>query len=142
MNRIVKRDGSIVTFDSKKIEQAILKAAKVTKEFTEAEVSKVTNKVILMAQEIANKKESNLKAPTVEEVQDAVEIALYSFGYTATAKAYILYREQRARIRDFAAGLNNEMVDDYLEQLDWQVNENSNMSYSIQGLNNFIIRRF
>ena len=95
MNRIVKRDGSIVTFDSKKIEQAILKAAKVTKEFTEAEVSKVTNKVILMAQEIANKKESNLKAPTVEEVQDAVEIALYSFGYTQTAKAYILYREQR-----------------------------------------------
>ena len=82
MNRIVKRDGSIVTFDSKKIEQAILKAAKVTKEFTEAEVSKVTNKVILMAQEIASKKESNLKAPTVEEVQDAVEIALYSFGYT------------------------------------------------------------
>ena len=138
MNRIVKRDGSIVTFDSQKIEQAILKAAKVTKEFTEAEVSKVTNKVILMAQEIANKKESNLKAPTVEEVQDAVEIALYSFGYTQTAKAYILYREQRARIRDFAAGLNNEMVDDYLEQLDWQVNENSNMSYSIQGLNNYI----
>ena len=138
MNRIVKRDGSIVTFDSKKIEQAILKAAKVTKEFTEAEVSKVTNKVILMAQEIANKKESNLKAPTVEEVQDAVEIALYSFGYTQTAKAYILYREQRTRIRDFAAGLNNDMVDDYLQQLDWQVNENSNMSYSIQGLNNYI----
>ena len=138
MNRIVKRDGSIVTFDSKKIEQAILKAAKVTKEFTEAEVSKVTNKVILMAQEIASKKESNLKAPTVEEVQDAVEIALYSFGYTQTAKAYILYREQRTRIRDFAAGLNNDMVDDYLQQLDWQVNENSNMSYSIQGLNNYI----
>ena len=138
MNRIVKRDGSIVTFDSKKIEQAILKAAKVTKEFTEAEVSKVTNKVILMAQEIASKKESNLKAPTVEEVQDAVEIALYSFGYTQTAKAYILYREQRSRISDFAAGLNNDMVDDYLQQLDWQVNENSNMSYSIQGLNNYI----
>ena len=138
MNRIVKRDGSIVTFDANKIEQAILKAAKVTKEFTEAEASKITNKVILMAQEIANKKESNLKAATVEEIQDAVEIALYSFGYTATAKAYILYREQRSRIRDFAAGLNNDMVDDYLEQLDWQVNENSNMSYSIQGLNNYI----
>ena len=138
MNKIVKRDGAIVTFDASKIETAILKAAKVTKEFDEKEAAKVTNKVILMAQEIANKKESNLKAPTVEEVQDAVEIALYSFGYTQTAKAYILYREQRARIRDFAAGLNNEMVDDYLEQLDWQVNENSNMSYSIQGLNNYI----
>ena len=129
MNKIVKRDGAIVTFDASKIETAILKAAKVTKEFDEKEAAKVTNKVILMAQEIANKKESNLKAPTVEEVQDAVEIALYSFGYTQTAKAYILYREQRSRIRDFAAGLNNEMVDDYLEQLDWQVNENSNMSY-------------
>ena len=138
MNRIVKRDGSIVTFDANKIEQAIIKAAKVTKEFSESEAAKVTKKVILMAQEIANKKESNLKAATVEEVQDAVEIALYSFGYTQTAKAYILYREQRTRIRDFAAGLNNDMVDDYLQQLDWQVNENSNMSYSIQGLNNYI----
>ena len=138
MNKIVKRDGSIVTFDASKIEAAIVKASKVTKEFDEKEATKVTNKVILMAQEIANKKESNLKAPTVEEVQDAVEIALYSFGYTQTAKAYILYREQRTRIRDFAAGLNNDMVDDYLEQLDWQVNENSNMSYSIQGLNNYI----
>ena len=138
MNKIVKRDGAIVTFDASKIEAAIIKASKVTKEFDEKEAAKVTNKVILMAQEIANKKESNLKAPTVEEVQDAVEIALYSFGYTQTAKAYILYREQRTRIRDFAAGLNNDMVDDYLEQLDWQVNENSNMSYSIQGLNNYI----
>lgn len=138
MNRIVKRDGSIVTFDANKIEQAIIKASKVTKEFSEAEAAKITKKVVLMAQEIANKKESNLKAATVEEVQDAVEIALYSFGYTATAKAYILYREQRSRIRDFAAGLNNDMVDDYLQQLDWQVNENSNMSYSIQGLNNYI----
>ena len=90
MNRIVKRDGSIVTFDANKIEQAILKAAKVTKEFTESEASKITNKVILMAQEIANKKESNLKAATVEEVQDAVEIALYSFGYTQTADLTIV----------------------------------------------------
>ena len=98
MDKIVKRDGAIVSFDPAKIETAILKAAKVTKEFGEQEAAQVTRKVILMAQEIANKKESNLKAPTVEEVQDAVEVALYSFGYTATAKAYILYREQRKRI--------------------------------------------
>lgn len=138
MNKIIKRDGAIVTFDASKIEKAILKAAKATKEFGEEEAAKITKKVILMAQEVANKKESNLKAPTVEEVQDAVEVALYSFGFTATAKAYILYREQRSRIRDFAAGLNIDMVDEYLQQLDWQVNENSNMSYSIQGLNNYI----
>ncbi len=138
MDKIVKRDGAIVAFNEKKIETAILKAAKVTKEFGEKEAAKITNKVVLMAQEIADKKESNLKAPTVEEVQDAVELALYSFGFTQTAKTYILYREQRKRIRDFAAGLNNDMVDDYLKQLDWQVNENSNMSYSIQGLNNYI----
>ena len=138
MEKIVKRDGAIVAFDATKIENAILKAAKVTKEFDESAAKKVTQKVVMMAQEVANRKESNLKAPTVEEVQDAVELALYSFGYTATAKAYILYREQRTRIRDFAAGLNIDMVDDYLKQLDWQVNENSNMSYSIQGLNNYI----
>lgn len=138
MNRIVKRDGSVVKFDANKIEQAIEKAANVTKEFSSAEAKKVTNKVIMMVQEVAEKKENGIKAPTVEEIQDAVEIALYSFGYTATAKAYILYREQRARIREFAMGLNVDMVDDYLQQLDWHVNENSNMAYSIQGLNNYI----
>ncbi len=138
MNRIVKRDGSVVKFDANKIEQAIEKAANVTKEFSSAEAKKVTNKVIMMVQEVADKKENGIKAPTIEEIQDAVEIALYSFGYTATAKAYILYREQRARIREFAMGLNVDMVDDYLQQLDWHVNENSNMAYSIQGLNNYI----
>ena len=138
MDKIVKRDGTIVPFDEGKIKTAILKAANVTKEFTEREAEKVTKKVVMMAQEIADKKESNLKAPTVEEVQDAVELALYSYGFTQTAKAYILYREQRKRIREFAEGLNIDMVDDYLKQLDWQVNENSNMSYSIQGLNNYI----
>ncbi|MCD7879818.1 MAG: ribonucleoside triphosphate reductase [Candidatus Gastranaerophilales bacterium] len=138
MDRIVKRDGSIVSFDALKIETAIIKAVRVTKEFEEKEAKKITNKVVLMAQDIAKKKQSNLKAPTVEEIQDAVESALYSFGYTATAKAYILYREQRTRIRNFASGLNADLVDDYLEQLDWQVNENSNMAYSIQGLNNYI----
>lgn len=138
MNRIVKRDGSVVKFDANKIEQAIEKAANVTKEFSSAEAKKVTNKVIMMVQEVAEKKENGIKAPTIEEIQDAVEIALYSFGYTATAKAYILYREQRARIREFAMGLNVDMVDDYLQQLDWHVNENSNMAYSIQGLNNYI----
>ena len=138
MDKIVKRDGAIVPFDASKIETAVLKAAAVTKEFGKEEAAKITNKVVLMAQEIADKKQSNLKAPTVEEIQDAVELALYSYGYTQTAKTYILYREQRKRIRDFAAGLNIDMVDDYLSQLDWQVNENSNMSYSIQGLNNYI----
>ena len=78
MNKIVKRDGAIAVFDASKIDHAILKAAKVTKEFDEKTAKKITNKVVLMAQEIAEKKESNLKAPTVEEVQDAVEIALYS----------------------------------------------------------------
>lgn len=138
MDKIIKRDGAVVPFDAEKIKNAILKAATVTKEFGEEEAKKVTKKVVKMAQEIADKKESNLKAATVEEVQDAVELALYSYGYTQTAKTYILYREQRKRIRDFASGLNIDMVDDYLSQLDWQVNENSNMSYSIQGLNNYI----
>ncbi len=138
MNKIVKRDGNIVAFDAEKIKTAILKAVSVTKEFDEKEAEKVTRKVVKMAEEIADKKESNLKAPTVEEVQDAVELSLYSYGFTQTAKTYILYREQRKRIRDFASGLNIDMVDDYLSQLDWQVNENSNMSYSIQGLNNYI----
>ena len=109
MNKIVKRDGAIVDFDASKIENAILKAAKVTKEFDETEAAKITKKVILMAEEIANKKESNLKAPTVEEVQDAVEISLFSFGYPATAKAY--YEKM------LALNPENQALRDYISKM-------------------------
>lgn len=60
------------------------------------------------------------------------------FIFHKTAKAYILYREQHAQIRAIAIKASVDLVENYIQNLDWKINENSNMSYSIQGLNNFI----
>jgi len=76
--------------------------------------------------------------PEVEEVQDIVERVLLDSVFYQTAKAYIIYRAQHAQIRQMATRANVELVDHYIQKLDWKVNENSNMSYSLQGLNNYI----
>ena len=138
VKNVVKRDGKIVEFNSEKITNAIEKAAKVTKEFDKSTAQSLTEKVIKLTQELINRKSDNLKAASIEEIQDVVEHILISSDYKETAKSYMLYREQQSKVRDFTQNVNIDMVDDYLKQLDWQVNENSNMSYSIQGLNNYI----
>lgn len=138
MEKVVKRDGKIVEFNSEKITNAIEKAAQVTKEFDKGTAKNLTAKVIELTQDLVNKKRENLKAASIEEIQDIVEYILLSSDYKKTAKSYMLYREQQAKLRDFTQNANIDMVDDYLKQLDWEVNENSNMSYSIQGLNNYI----
>lgn len=78
--------------------------------------------------------------PTVEEMQDIVEDYLIRENYLDTVKAYIIYREQHRLIRENHDVLKKsiDLVDDYLSEADWQVKENSNMSYSLQGLNNYI----
>lgn len=138
MEKVVKRDGKIVEFNSEKITNAIEKAAQVTKEFDKGTAKNLTEKVIELTQDLVNKKRENLKAASIEEIQDIVEYILLSSDYKKTAKSYMLYREQQSKLRDFTQNANIDMVDDYLKQLDWEVNENSNMSYSIQGLNNYI----
>lgn len=138
MDKVVKRDGQIVEFNSEKITEAIAKAALVTKEFDKNTAKNLTEKVIELTQNLVNKKSDNLKAASIEEIQDIVEYILLSSDYKKTAKSYMLYREQQSKLREFTQHANLGMVDDYLKQLDWEVNENSNMSYSIQGLNNYI----
>ena len=138
MEKVLKRDGVIVDFNSAKITDAIKKASEVTKEFDTQTATKLTKDVVKIVEKLVKTKESNLKAPTIEEIQDAVEQVLLSSDYKATAKSYILYRDQHNKLRDFTQNANITMVDEYLKQLDWQINENSNMSYSIQGLNNYI----
>jgi len=138
MEQVVKRDGQIVEFNSEKITDAIAKAALVTKEFDKSTAKTLTDKVIELTQNLINKKNDNLKAVSIEEIQDIVEYILLSSDYKKTAKSYMLYREQQSKLREFTQNANLGMVDDYLKQLDWEVNENSNMSYSIQGLNNYI----
>lgn len=138
VENVVKRDGKIVSFNSEKITNAIEKAAQVTKEFDKTTALSLTDKVVKLTQDLIDKKKENLKAASIEEIQDIVEYILISSDYKKTAKSYMLYREQQAKLRDFTKVADIEMVDDYLKQLDWQVNENSNMGYSIQGLNNYI----
>jgi len=130
--KIRKRDGRIVEFDAKKITNAIAKAGKATGEFNRETAKKLTLRVLNLAQQLIH------GIPTVEEIQDIVEEVLLTSPYRKTAKAYILYREQHAKIREIAAKANADLVDQYLKRLDWQVNENSNMAYSLQGLNHYI----
>jgi ribonucleoside-triphosphate reductase len=130
---IRKRDGNVVEFDSSKITAVIAKAGKATGEFGEMEAKKLTARVLDLAHEL-----SLGPQPDVEGVQDIVERVLFETAFFKPAKAYILYREQHAQIRAIAAKASVELVDNYLKILDWKISENSNMSYSLQGLNNYI----
>lgn len=138
MDKVVKRDGKIVDFNSEKITNAIEKAAQVTKEFDKNTAKSLTQKVVELTQELVERKNKNIKAASIEEIQDIVEYILLSSDYKKTAKSYVLYREQQAKLRDFTQNANINKIDDYLQKLDWEVNENSNMTYSIQGLNNYV----
>ncbi|MDD4203210.1 MAG: ribonucleoside triphosphate reductase, partial [Candidatus Omnitrophica bacterium] len=133
MEKIVKRDGHSETFDADKITKAIQKAGEATGEFGEIVARKLTLKVLNLAHHLFAK-----RMPSVEEIQDIVEEVLTTSPYKQTAKAYILYREQHSRIREITSKFNVDLVDQYLGKLDWQVNENSNMGFSLQGLNNYI----
>lgn len=131
--KIKKRDGQVKDFKAEKITAALLKAGEATGEYGEAEAKKLTVKVLAMADSVVSD-----GIPAVEQIQDIVEEVLLSSPYRKTAKAYIVYREQHARIREISANSDVEAVDQYLKQLDWRVNENSNMTFSLQGLNNYI----
>ena len=130
---IKKRDGRVVRFDSSKITSAIDKAGKATNEFGEREARKLTLKALSLARQLRPG-----GIPEVEEIQDVVERILLDSPFYQTAKAYILYREQHAQIRKIATKASCDLVEHYVDNLDWKVKENSNMCYSLQGLNNFI----
>ncbi len=130
---IKKRDKRIVQFDSSKITAAIAKAGSATEEFGEREAKKLTLRVLTLAHELRLD-----PVPEVEEIQDIVERVLLDSPFYKTAKAYILYREQHAQIRNIIAKANVDLVDTYIQKLDWKIKENSNMCYSLQGLNNYI----
>jgi Oxygen-sensitive ribonucleoside-triphosphate reductase len=130
---IVKRDGRQEEFQPQKITQAICKAGKATGEFGEEMAKTFTLRVVNIVQQIYVQ-----EIPTVEDIQDIVEDVLLSSVYRKTTKAYILYRQKHAEIREIASKFNTDLIDQYLKQNDWRVNENSNMAYSLQGLNHYI----
>jgi anaerobic ribonucleoside-triphosphate reductase len=130
---IKKRNGTVVPFRPDKITTAIARAGKATGEFDEEAAGKLALHVLNLAQQALPG-----GIPSVEQVQDVVEEVLLSSQYRRTAKAYIIYREQHARIREIVSRADVDLIDRYLERADWQVNENSNMAYSLQGLNNYV----
>jgi anaerobic ribonucleoside-triphosphate reductase len=130
---IRKRDGRIVPFDSSKITEAITKAGSATGEYGEREARKLTLRVLTLAHELRLG-----PLPDVEEIQDIVERVLLDSPFYKSAKAYILYREQHAQIRRIVTNANVDLVEHYIQKADWKIKENSNMSYSLQGLNNYI----
>ena len=130
---IKKRDGRTAKFDRKKIEKAIEKAGLETGEFDAAQAVGLTDKVLGVL-ETRNQK----RLPSVEDIQDIVEDELIDSKFKKTAKAYIIYRDQHKKLREITSNAHVDLIDKYLENLDWKVNENSNMGYSLQGLNNYV----
>ena len=132
MYRVQKRDGGYVDFDISKISAAMTKAF-------EAQDRKYHPSVInLLALQVASDFESKIKNDviSVEDIQDSVEQVLSNAGYSDVAKAYILYRKQREKVRNVNAALLNykDLVDNYLKINDWRVKENSTVTYSVGGL--------
>ena len=133
---IRKRDGRLVQFSEVKIASAIRKAVRAVQ-------GTDMDKADLIAREVVGILEVIYKdgrVPTVENVQDLVEKILIEKGHAKTAKAYILYRQQHQALRQTKEFIHQsiEAIDTYLTQEDWRVNENANMGYSLQGLNNHI----
>ena len=135
MKFVLKRDSKLEPFDQERITNAIWKAAKAVGGRDKEQAKRISNEVVALL----NKQYGDDGVPTVEEIQDLVEKCLIENGHASTAKAYILYRKQHTDMRELAALLSSsDMVDQYLEVEDWRVKENSNMSYSLQGLNNYL----
>ncbi|MFP4633536.1 MAG: ribonucleoside triphosphate reductase [Candidatus Aenigmatarchaeota archaeon] len=130
--KIKKRDGTVEKFDQNKITEAIWEAAQ-SVGGTNKDLSKK------LSDEVVEKLEEDLaenEIPTVEQVQDTVEKVLVENGHYKTGKAYILYRSQHEELRKFHELMSNvSLVENYIKENDWRVKENSNMSYSLQGLN-------
>jgi len=130
---IRKRNGDLVPFDASKITNAIARAGKASGDFDKEAARKLTIRVLNLAEQLYNGDVTG-----VEEIQDIVEEILLTSSYRKTAKSYIIYRDQHARLREIANNMEVDLVDKYLKKADWKVNENSNMDYSLQGLNNYI----
>ncbi len=136
ITKVKKRNGEIAKFDQEKIAKAIYKAITATGQGDGKESKKVSDRVV----SVMNRRFKEGEMPHVEQIQDIVEEMLILEGLVETAKAYILYREQRRRIREAKVlDESTEKIDKYLKELDWQIYENANMTFSLQGLNQYAI---
>jgi len=136
IKKIQKRTGEIVPFQRKKIEEAIYKALTSTNTGGRKLAQELSNKVV----RILNKRFKKDEIPHVEQIQDIVEEVLMLEDLIEAAKAYILYREQRRKIREAKIAVEEgvSLIDEYLRENNWEIKENSNMAFSLQGLNHYV----
>lgn len=132
MYKVIKRDGAVAEFDIAKISAAISKAFDALNKQTHPTV------IDLLALKVTSDFESKIKDGliAVEDIQDSVESVLSQAGYADVAKAYILYRKQREKVRNMKSTILDykELVDSYVKVSDWRVKENSTVTYSVGGL--------
>ena len=131
ISHVIKRDGAVRDFDAAKITHALERAGQSTGELTLKAAREVTERGVL----------PRLAAlggitPHIEQIQDAVECALFDAGYRVTLRAYIVYREQHRKLRETRKTLVDveSSMNEYLQQTDWRVNANANQGYSLGGL--------
>ena len=136
ISKVEKRSGKKVDFDKSKIEKAVYKALTSSEEGGEKEAKEVSGRTF----DLLLRRFSREEVPHVEQIQDIVEEVLIMEGYHDAAKNYILYREKRREIREIKGELDNSsnLVEDYIDEMDWEVKENANMTYSLQGLNQYV----
>ncbi len=133
--KLRKRSGEIVDFNPEKVTTAIYKAALSVDVDDRAMAEKLTDQVVLKL----NAKFHKNSIPAVEEVQDIVEEVLIENKLISIAKNFIIYRDQHRQLRDInKETADDKLMEDYLGRADWRLKENSNMSFSVQGLNNYI----
>jgi len=135
IKKIKKRSGKVVPFSPAKIERAIFGALKASGEGGREKAKSITQKVVSDLE----KRFNNTITPEVEQVQDLIEQTFLKLGYDEAHKVFTLYRELHRKLRSVSSLVDSdELIENYLNQLDWRVKENANMTYSLQGLNNHV----
>ena len=132
MYQVIKRDGKLADFNISKISVAITMAFEATNKHYTPDI------IDFLALKVTSDFQDKIKDNkiTVEEIQDSVENVLIKADYADVAKAYILYRKQREKVRNIKGTMLDykSLVDDYVQINDWRVKENSTVTYSVGGL--------
>lgn len=135
IKKIKKRNGKVVAFNPKKIELAIAAAFKAAGEADRETAKRISSEVVTELE----KRFNGTIIPEVEQVQDLIEKELQDQGFEKVYRVFSLYRELHQKLRDVTSLVDSdELIEKYLENSDWRVKENANMTYSLQGLNNHV----
>ncbi len=132
LSDVIRRNGERIAFDASRIAAAITKAGEATTEFGAEEAWLLTQQVV----KVLKYRFAGAVTPTIEQIQDVVEQVLISSNYYKTARAYIVYREQREKARKDQKAVIDAIssINEYLDRSDWRVNANANQGYSLGGL--------